>query len=451
MDKKKRKKGISLRKINLAVTAFALIIVAVFILSTVTVLSRYAGIKESITEYLGWQKTVLGLAEGSNYLTDQVRAFTVTGDKKYLDNYFFEANVLRRRDSAVEMIEEKFSGSIAPQKLNRAMDASMTLMEREFYAMRLTVSAFGYDVSEYPEQVQNVVLSDADLALTREERHTLAENMVFDSVYGSYKTVIETEIDECIEVIIGTAEQMSERSLDSLSFILKMQTVLLALVVLAILYMIFVTSKTVVRPLVNAVPQIRNGKKLPVSGAREYRFLAQTYNKILESNRQQKSLLTYEATHDNLTNAYNRRGFKEICENRVFGKYAFLMIDVDNFKMINDMHGHDAGDRILVRLVDELRTVFRSDDIICRLGGDEFVVLMDRFGDTPEHRDKIADKIAYINEVLADPEDSCPPAAISVGAAFGTGDLEIGDIHINADRALYAVKNSGKRNCAFFD
>ena len=93
------------------------------------------------------------------------------------------------------------------------------------------------------------------------------------------------------------------------------------------------------------------------------------YKKSLDS-------LNFKASHDELTGAYNRFGYDLLVSNIDLNNSYMMLLDVDNFKNINDTYGHETGDKVLVRLVEILRKNFRMDDYICRIGGDEFVIFM---------------------------------------------------------------------------
>ena len=88
--------------------------------------------------------------------------------------------------------------------------------------------------------------------------------------------------------------------------------------------------------------------------------------------------LIYISEHDVLTGVLNRYGLKKrIAE--LFnpeGEGYLCVVDIDNFKTINDTYGHETGDKVLIKIVEVLKKVFRDDDCICRIGGDEFVVFM---------------------------------------------------------------------------
>ena len=121
---------------------------------------------------------------------------------------------------------------------------------------------------------------------------------------------------------------------------------------------------------------------------------------------------------------------------------AMIMVDVDNFKQINDHYGHDVGDRILVRVADVLKQSFRSVDIISRFGGDEFVVVMTRVNSSM--RQLVINKMESANAILKAPEDDLPPVSLSVGIAFADRKDPQGSIFKDADTALYRAKEAGK-------
>jgi len=141
-------------------------------------------------------------------------------------------------------------------------------------------------------------------------------------------------------------------------------------------------------------------KKVREEEEREKRALEAFYKKDLER-------LSYQASHDELTGLYNRFGYDFIISEMELSTTYLLMVDVDDFKTINDNYGHEVGDKVLIKIADTLRTNFRSDDCVCRIGGDEFVVVM-----VQAHtglRALVKSKIEKINRELADSSDGLPP------------------------------------------
>ena len=158
--------------------------------------------------------------------------------------------------------------------------------------------------------------------------------------------------------------------------------------------------------------------------------------------------LDYKASHDELTGLLNRAGYDLLLSSIDIGSTYMILLDVDNFKTINDSLGHDVGDRVLVRLARILTKQFRAEDYVCRIGGDEFVVFM--VHTEPVQHDLIAAKIEAINHELFEPYEGLPPVTISVGVAHGSEASDAADWFEKADEALYRAKQGGKHTSAFF-
>ena len=124
-----------------------------------------------------------------------------------------------------------------------------------------------------------------------------------------------------------------------------------------------------------------------------------------------------------------------------------LLFDIDNFKDINDEFGHDTGDKVLIKLVQILRSNFRADDYVCRIGGDEFVVFM--VHSTEMQHDLITKKIDDINQKLSDTEDGLPPTSVSVGVVHGSEASDANNLFEKTDTAMYQSKRRGKRTYTF--
>ncbi len=151
-----------------------------------------------------------------------------------------------------------------------------------------------------------------------------------------------------------------------------------------------------------------------------------------------------------LNKAFTQKSLSELCRK---ASGTLMMVDLDSFKLVNDLYGHSMGDHVLIRFAKILRGVVRTTDIIGRVGGDEFIVFCRDI--RSEHL--IAEKTASINasllaaakELLG--EDMSIPLGASVGAVVvpdeGTDFVEL---YKKADKALYSAKQSGKHRWAFF-
>ena len=125
--------GISIKRTTLVITAVALLISVLLILATFDANARYSEVHATTDRYIQWQKDASALQAGSDYLTEQARCFAETGERVYLDNYFEEAHVTRRREAAVARIHEYLGDAPAYPALVAAMEESLALMDREYY------------------------------------------------------------------------------------------------------------------------------------------------------------------------------------------------------------------------------------------------------------------------------------------------------------------------------
>jgi diguanylate cyclase (GGDEF)-like protein/PAS domain S-box-containing protein len=167
--------------------------------------------------------------------------------------------------------------------------------------------------------------------------------------------------------------------------------------------------------------------------------------------------LSYQARHDALTGLLNRRAF----DNRLHaavdsaqrgeGSYALLYIDLDQFKLVNDTCGHEAGDRLLRDVTGLLQTKVRASDTIARLGGDEFGVLLD--GCTLEQATRIAEGI---RQGIRDYRFVSGASRLSVGASVGVVQINastesVASVLSAADLACYTAKDEGRNRIHVYE
>lgn len=162
------------------------------------------------------------------------------------------------------------------------------------------------------------------------------------------------------------------------------------------------------------------------------------------------------ATHDSLTSLPNRFMFSQILNlaiesaHRYHRKLAVFFIDLDRFKNINDILGHEAGDYLLCEMAARLKQCLRASDVVGRLGGDEFVILLPETENT-EQIATVAQKIlaASLNPIDINGQECCVTASIGICVYPDDGKDEQA-LMKNADIAMYRAKEEGKNNYQFY-
>lgn len=180
-----------------------------------------------------------------------------------------------------------------------------------------------------------------------------------------------------------------------------------------------------------------------------HHVLALVYLRNIDAEKKRELALLHDSERDHLTNIYN----KKVAENSIrdYLKWMqkdetgiFMILDLDDFKYINDAYGHKTGDQVLMRLADLLRSVFRRDDIIGRFGGDEFIIFLKRI----DSKEKVLERLESIYESLSKEKE--PKISCSIGISLACQGDSYEKIFNQADVALYEAKNNKKGRYAFF-
>ena len=442
--KEKKESGLSLKTTSVLMTIVSLLIAAVLLYSGVRAFISFRDMEKSTNEYIELAEAASELMDASDFLTEEVQRYTVMGDRTHLENYFTEAEETRRREHAIEQMQEKLHDSSALENLRAGMQESLSLMDREYYAMRLMLEAGG---GEIPEALKDIRLKDADSALEPEKKAELARSMVHDAEYYEQKNRIRENISGCVAALKnGTRGSQKETEAQAYRDLIIMG-VLIVIQTVAIFAMMWLTRHLGVNPVLKAVDHIRQDQKIPITGGTEFRYLAGTYNTMYNAYKKSIDKLNFKASHDELTGTFNRAGYELILSGMDSASTAMLVFDADCFKGINDTYGHETGDRVLKKIAAALKRNFRSDDYICRIGGDEFVVLMVHVSAEAAHL--IEQKVLRINRELSEEADGLPQVTLSAGVSFGPAE-DPAEMFRQADTALYYVKEHGRDGCCFW-
>ncbi len=189
-------------------------------------------------------------------------------------------------------------------------------------------------------------------------------------------------------------------------------------------------------------------------------YIAQ-FTDISEIKKAQQ-LAQHQADHDFLTGLLNRKSLlQRLNEEFIKAKrhkfiHAFLFIDLDNFKSINDNYGHDTGDKLIVEIAKRLKDMLREGDIVARISGDEFgVILLNLNANESQAAQtvkQICEKIlrSISKELLINNHKLSISSSIGI-KIFPENEKCMNDVIIHADKAMYEAKKQGKSQFVFFD
>ena len=442
-EKCKQRKALSLKAVGWIIAAISFVISASLIASLFDLSNRYNRLRTSTAEYMSWKTTALDVELASDYLTEQVRSFVITRDDQNIDNYFFEIKVTKRRDHAIERFKENLEGTTVYGNLNIAVSESIHLMDSEYYAMRLVIEGEHSTLTNYPEEIRNVVLQDEDLALDDDAKFARATDIVFGENYNFKKDVILNNVNLAISTLDYMLESNVTKSAENLKRILIIQQGLIAINIIFLASVIVLMHVYLIKPVNGAARHISNGEEIPVRGIREYRLIAETYNVILKQNNNIKEELEFEATHDKTTGLLNRSGYDAVYKKVQLSKAAFILCDIDEFKGFNDKYGHEMGDKVLIKVADKIKSTFNDDNShVFRIGGDEFAIIYENVEENFIY--ELLSRFNKMNEKLKHRNGIVPPIALSGGIAKGDEMDTTDTLFRKADIALYFVKKHGR-------
>ncbi|MCP3874753.1 MAG: EAL domain-containing protein [Desulfobacteraceae bacterium] len=207
----------------------------------------------------------------------------------------------------------------------------------------------------------------------------------------------------------------------------------------------------------------KNGSRIPVAllgypaiVKGQVKGLFFLYKDISERKKFEERIL-YQAFHDSLTDIPNRsllmeriKRSLERAKRKKDYQFAVVMIDLDNFKSINDSMGHQAGDQFLIQLSKKLKKCMRATDTVARMGGDEFAVLIEDFN-TPKQVIQIVKRIVNASKTSFFSKGTEIKTSSSIGIVINARNYNTAEgILRDADIAMYRVKETGKSNYKIF-
>lgn len=273
-------KGISLRAVHIAMIVCAVIISLLLVFSTYQSSNVFSALSKATGNYIVRQSAAHELMEASDYLTEMVQRFTQEGDTQYLDNYFEEAFVSRRREASITSMSESEAEATLVAKLENAMEESTSLMLREYYAMKLVIDA--KEIRDYPETLRPIELKEADMILSPEEKMNLAQEMVLGKEYYERKEIIRNNLRSSLQTLDDLMTATRRETTARLNREMTIVRVAIIVLTVVILFLIWLTARLSTIPLMEAQKLAEAGKPIPETGAKELRYIARSFNRMQE-------------------------------------------------------------------------------------------------------------------------------------------------------------------------
>lgn len=441
-----------IRTVNTCMMVITFMLCLFLLKITFDVSKRHEALLQDTNRYIHWIKGAATIREASDYLTEQVRLFTQTLDKRHMVNFFQEVNETQRRDAVLRELTSYYTNKNIVAFMSRAVQSSNALIHDESYAMKLICTAMDYKPASIPAEVQRIELSEEDAALDDQAMIQKARQLLFNEHYRATKALIYSHISHFLQGLVDDLATLQKLSTEKASLAIALQRISILLLVFTCVLLFVTIVSLVIKPIDAFIRSMESFSLLPLSGADEFKALAKSFNDIRESYAiSASSMAKYrtKAEHDTLTQTINRDGFTDMSNTLKKDQraVAFALIDVDNFKKINDSYGYEIGDRVLKKVANCLRRNFPSRDYLFHLGGDEFAVLILEM--EAAQYEIFEKRIAKINALLQEPDDGLPVLSISVGVAFSSRGYQDG-LYTQADQALYQAKKQGRSGCTCY-
>lgn len=173
----------------------------------------------------------------------------------------------------------------------------------------------------------------------------------------------------------------------------------------------------------------------------------------IDSEIKEKLNFQNKALKDSLTKLYNKKASEEYTD-KILNDFssqihAFIIVDVDDFKSVNDTYGHLAGDETLIEISKRLKSNFRADDVIGRIGGDEFIILVRNLKNKEDIEIPLGNLLRKIREPIIY-NDLKIKITCSIGVSFSVNNKSFKELYKKADKALYQTKRNGKNKYTYY-
>ena len=333
-DNEKKVKWIRIKRFSSRSIIIAAVLSVFFIFISIKGILDFKALEANTEQLIACENVAKDIRSASDLLTNDVRLFVMTSDRKYTDSCFEEANITRSQEKAIEKFESMFPDNIFIADLNKAVSESEKLMKTEYYSMRLICDVGGFDKTTLDAEIINLSISKEDNSLANDEKIVKAQNLVSNRNYEESKNTIIYNLDICLDGIVSYTENRQNYYIMVFKDVFIKLEIGLFILIVILLTSSFIVRKLIVKPLLTYNESIEKDQVFPVIGVVELQTLAENYNKVYEDNQETQRLIRHEAEHDALTGLLNRGSFNKVLPIYLNGEVPFslILLDIDTFK-----------------------------------------------------------------------------------------------------------------------
>ncbi|HJV45560.1 MAG TPA: EAL domain-containing protein [Bacillota bacterium] len=283
------------------------------------------------------------------------------------------------------------------------------------------------------------------------DEDTLTASMILPDIVGRPIAVLEIEKAR-------TTYNIGEKTIHYFYFLVAAVLILVILSIFIFLNRSVISRLAYLRKTIDEIGKNKNlSIRVPIYGNDEITYLMHNFNDMMGSIEQYENYMLHQAYHDPLTNLANRQLFYDRLNHAISsaksvenGKVVVLFVDLDQFKPVNDMYGHECGDTLLKEVAQRLRNQVPVGGLVSRLGGDEFTILLENIKGY-EEIEEIVKKILRALSKTMYMNGNAVNISASIGVSIFPDHGENPESLItNADKAMYTVKKEGKNNYQLF-
>lgn len=437
-------RSFGLRSVIFTIIYLSIILFAMMFIHSIMLTRAYTQISSYDAKLLECTAAVQDLDRTATLMSQ--RAYLYIQHQNREDMERFSREMSYNLQTKIQSLQAQSQSPAAATALAAALEQLDFMLQRDAYAIHLAAAACGEQDAQLPHAIFTVTLTEADAALSPAEMMDRARALISHPDYMLAYSAFCESLDEYQRLVVTSLEAIVEEKEVCAQQHIGHQFASMLMLVLLYSLTCEAAMRGILRPLENCIRSIRRGEPFQVAGVRELRDMALSYNEAYSRNVENQEKLRRRAECDPMTGLLNQGNFGVLRQRlqHCTEKLCLLVIDVDYFKHINDVFGHEVGNHALTKIASTLVSHVRPGDYVIRYGGDEFVVVM--LNMAREQAPQLEEIITEVNNSLQQPDDGLPPVSLSVGASFSeTGFHD--QLFQQADQAMYDVKRKGR--CGF--